>query len=152
MRELPRNQILVGDALDRLRQLPTASVDTAVTSPPYYLLRNYHVAGQFGLEPTVTAWVENLRTVLNEVGRVLKPTGSLWLDLGDSYSRHDRYGAPPKALLLAPERLLLALVADGWIVRNKVIWAKANPMPNSVAVSGTQRSSRLMLTENRVCN
>ena len=68
-----------------------------------------------------------------EVARVLKPAGSLWLNLGDSYSRHDKYGAPPKGLLCAPERMLLALADDGWLVRNKVIWAKPNPMPASVA-------------------
>jgi site-specific DNA-methyltransferase (adenine-specific) len=56
----------------------------------------------------------------------------LWLNLADSFSRHARYGGPPKSLLLAPERLLLALARDGWLVRNKVIWAKANPMPSSV--------------------
>jgi site-specific DNA-methyltransferase (adenine-specific) len=130
---LPRNTILTGDALTRLRELPTASVDCAVTSPPYYLLRSYGVAGQLGLEPTVEAWVTNLRVVFAEVARVLKPSGSLWLNLGDSFSRHPRYGAPAKSLFAAPERLLLALVADGWMVRNKVVWAKANAMPSSVA-------------------
>lgn len=132
MTTLPRNTILVGDALKRLRTLPTASVDCVITSPPFYMLRDYGVAGQLGLEPTVTAWVENLRAVCRELARVLKPTGSLWLNLGDSYSRHRRYGASPKSLLLAPERLLLALVADGWLVRNKCVAAKRNPMPTSV--------------------
>jgi DNA modification methylase len=84
------------------------------------------------LEARVEDWVQRLRTAFAEVARVMKPTGSLWLDLGDSYSRHPRYGAPAKGLLCAPERLLLALAADGWIVRNKVIWAKTNPMPTSV--------------------
>ena len=129
---LPRNTLLVGDATERLRQLPQGSVDCVVTSPPYFLLRDYGVEHQFGLEPTVEEWVNNLRGVVAEVARVLKPTGSLWLNLGDSYSRHARYGAPPKSLLMAPERLALALVADGWILRNKVIWAKPNPMPSSV--------------------
>lgn len=127
-----RNTILVGDALQRLRELPNASVDCCITSPPYFGLRNYHVAGQLGLESTVAEWVEQLRMVTTEVARVLKPTGSLWLNLGDSYSRQAKCGAPAKSLLLAPERLLLALAADGWIVRNKVIWAKTNPMPTSV--------------------
>ena len=129
---LPRNTLLVGVATERLRQLPQGSVDCVVTSPPYFLLRDYGVEHQFGLEPTVEEWVNNLRGVVAEVARVLKPTGSLWLNLGDSYSRHARYGAPPKGLLLAPERLALALVEDGWVLRNKVIWAKPNPMPSSV--------------------
>lgn len=130
--ELPRNVVLVGDALEKLRELPASSVDTVVTSPPYFALRNYQVDGQIGLEKSVHDWVANLVAVADEVGRVLKPAGSFWLNLGDSYSRHDKYGAPPKGFLLAPERLLLELAARGWIVRNKVVWAKPNPMPASV--------------------
>jgi len=133
MTALRRNVILIGDAAERLRSLPTGSVDCAATSPPYYGLRDYDVEGQLGLEPCVDDWVNRLRLVLTDVGRVLKPTGSLWLNLGDSFSRHIRYGAPPKSLLLAPERLLLALAHDGWIVRNKLVWWKPNAMPTSVA-------------------
>jgi DNA modification methylase len=129
---LPRNAILVGDALTRLQELPPASVDTCITSPPYFQLRDYGASGQLGLEPTVEQWVAGLMSVSREVARVLKGSGSLWLNLGDSYSRASRYGAPPKSLLLGPERLLLALARDGWIIRNKVIWAKTNPMPHSV--------------------
>lgn len=66
------------------------------------------------------------------MARALKPTGSFYLNVSDSYSRHHRYGAPPKSLLLGPERLLLRLLDQGWIVRNKIVWAKPNPMPNSV--------------------
>ena len=132
MSPLPRNTILAGDVLERLGGLPEASVDCVVTSPPYFQLRDYGVTGQLGLETTVDEWVANLRAVCRQLARVLKPTGSVWLNLGDSFSRHARYGAAPKGLLLAPERLLIALAADGWIVRNKVIWAKSNPMPTSV--------------------
>ncbi len=128
----PRNTILIGDAGEQLAQLPAACVDCVVTSPPYFQLRNYQVDGQLGTEPTIAGWVADLRTVMREVARVLTPTGGLWLNLGDSFSRHPRYGAPVKGLLLAPERLLLALAQDGWLVRNKVIWAKTNPMPSSV--------------------
>ena len=128
----PRNAILTGDALTRLRELPASSVDTVVTSPPYFQLRDYGATGQLGLEPNVAGWVADLRDVCREVARVLVPTGSLWLNLGDSFSRHPKYGAPVKGLLLAPERLLLALAQDGWLVRTKVIWAKTNPMPSSV--------------------
>ena len=128
----PRNTILTGDALTRLRELPGSSVDCVVTSPPYYAVRNYGHEDQLGLEATVHAWVANLRDVMREVARVLTPTGSLFLNLGDSFSRHPKYGAPIKGLLLAPERLLLALAGDGWIVRNKLVWAKTNPMPSSV--------------------
>jgi len=132
MTGVPHNRILIGDVRRELRRLPAGSVDTVITSPPYYLLRDYGIDGQLGLEPSVHEWVDELRLVMRGVARVLKPTGSLWLNLGDSYSRHPRFGGPSKSLLLGPERLVLALVADGWIVRNKLIWAKTNSMPNSV--------------------
>ena len=129
----PRNTILIGDATEKLRTLSAASVDCMVSSPPYYLLRDYHVVEQLGLEDTVEEWVRRMRAVMAEVARVMKPTGSAWLNLGDAYSRHAKYGAPRKSLFLAPERLALALIEDGWIVRNRVIWAKTNPMPTAVA-------------------
>ena len=130
--ELPTGRVLVGDALAKLRELPTASVDTVVTSPPYFRLRDYGVPGQIGLEESVDQWVTAVRDVLHEVARVLKPAGSVWLNLGDTFSRSPKHGAPPKSLVLAPERLLLALEADGWSIRNKVVWAKPNGMPASV--------------------
>lgn len=128
----PRNQILLGDAAEVLAGLPSGSVDTVITSPPYFLLRNYGVDGQLGAENHIDRWVDGLVRVCDEIGRVLAPHGSLWLNLGDSFSRHPRFGAPPKGLLLGPERLLLALAERGWLVRNKVVWAKPNPMPHSV--------------------
>jgi len=128
----PRNRCLVGDARGMLARLAPASVDCVITSPLYYLLRNYQVAGQLGLEPTVTDWVDELVSVVRQISRVLKPAGSLWLNLGDSYSRHLMYGASRKSLLLGPERVLLALASDGWVVRNKLVWAKSNPRPASV--------------------
>jgi site-specific DNA-methyltransferase (adenine-specific) len=132
--ELPLDRIVVGDALERLRKMPTASIDTVVTSPPYFLLRNYEAGpSEVGTEDTVHGYVKRLVAVMDEVARVLKPTGSVWLNIGDSYSRGDRYGAPAKSLLLAPERVALALCERGWIVRNRVAWTKPNPMPASVA-------------------
>jgi site-specific DNA-methyltransferase (adenine-specific) len=131
--EIDRNQILLGDATARLSELPANAIDCVVTSPPYYALRDYGVSGQIGLEDSVEGWVSSMRCVMAEVARVLKPAGSAWLNLGDSFSTHLRYGAPPKSLLAAPERLLLALMDDGWIVRAKVVWAKPNALPNSVA-------------------
>lgn len=132
MSRLPRNEILIGDVRQRLADVPDASIDCVITSPPYFQLRDYGVHGQIGLEATVDGWVDELRLVLNGLARVLKPTGSLWLNLGDTYSRHERFGAARKSLLLAPERLLLALADEGWLVRNKVVWAKTNPMPHAV--------------------
>jgi len=129
---VPRRQILLGDATERLRILPSASIDCIVTSPPYYALRDYGVDGQIGLEDNVTAWVKALSDTFKEIFRVLKPAGSLWINLGDSFSRHPRYGAPSKGMLCAPERLLLSLADAGWLVRGKVIWSKPNGLPNSV--------------------
>jgi DNA modification methylase len=126
----PRNAVLIGDALTRLRDLPDESVDCVITSPPYFGLRDYGVSGQLGQEASVDEWVSNLRAVCRELYRVLAPHGSLWLNLGDAYSRHDHYGAPAKSLLLGPERVVRALIRDGWLLRNKVIWTKANPLPS----------------------
>lgn len=127
-----RNVLLVGDALTRLRQLPDDSVDCIVTSPPYFRLRDYGVPGQLGTEPDVDAWAAAVLMICQELHRVLKPYGTLWLNLGDSYSREERYGAPAKSLLLAPERVAWGLIDAGWILRNKVVWAKPNPLPSPV--------------------
>lgn len=131
-RPVPRNQLFVGDAATTLRSLPDGCIDMVLTSPPYFRLRDYRVAGQLGTEQHVDDWVEPLQAVVRELRRVLTATGSLWLNLGDTYATHIRQGAEPKSLLLAPERLLLALVQDGWVLRNKVIWHKTNPLPSSV--------------------
>lgn len=125
-------RIVVGDARSELQRLPDASVDMVLTSPPYYLLRDYQVPDQLGLEVHVEEWVNNLHAIIRELQRVLLPTGSLWLNLGDTYATHPRQGAPRKSLLLGPERIALALIADGWLLRNKIVWAKSNPMPSSV--------------------
>lgn len=127
-----RNRILVGDALEQLGKLPDGAADTVITSPPYFQLRDYGTAGQLGLEETPEEWVENLLGVARQLARVLAGHGSWWLNLGDSYSRGGRSGVPAKSLVLTPERLLLALAADGWLVRNKVVWSKTNPLPSSV--------------------
>jgi DNA modification methylase len=127
-----RNRILCGDALARLRRIPDAAVDSIVTSPPYFRLRNYGHDDQLGLEAHVDEWVEGLRRLMKEAARVLVPTGTVWLNLGDSYSTHAREGATRKGLLMAPERLALALAKDGWVIRNKIVWAKTNTIPTSV--------------------
>lgn len=129
---LPRNTILIGDVRERLAELPDASVDTVITSPPYFGVRDYGHEQQLGAEPDVEGWVNGLRDIARDLARVLRPAGSLWLNLGDSYSRRHAEGAAPKSLLLGPARVALALVRDGWILRNEVIWAKTNPMPSSV--------------------
>lgn len=127
-----RNAILVGDALDRLRRLPDGSVDTVVTSPPYFRLRDYAATGQLGLEAHIDEWIDRLAAIANEIHRVLVPTGTFWLNLGDTYSTRPAEGAPRKSLIMAPERLALRLQQEGWLIRNKIVWAKTNSMPTSV--------------------
>lgn len=130
----PRNTILCGEALETLQGLAASSVECVVTSPPYFQARHYHAGPrELGQEAHINGWVGHLRAVSREIARVLVPTGSYWLNLGDTYSRHQRLGAPPKSLLLGPERLARVLLADGWVVRNRVAWVKSNPLPSPVA-------------------
>lgn len=128
----PRNQVIVGDAIEQMAALPDDEIDMALASPPYFRLRKYDVVGQIGLEQSVDAWVDNLAAVARQVHRALTPTGSFWINVGDTYSTHTRQGAGRKSLLLGPERLALRLVADGWLMRSKVVWTKPNAMPTSV--------------------
>ncbi len=129
----PRDDILLGDALTHLTTLPADSIDCVITSPPYYSLRDYASDGQLGMEANVDQWVDNLAAISAQVQRILVPTGTFWLNLGDTYAVHPRQGAQRKNLLLAPERLAIRLQRDGWIIRNKIAWAKPNPVPTSVA-------------------
>lgn len=130
---VPRNALLIGDATEQLRRLPDSSIDCAITSVPYFNVRDYGVGRQIGLESDVDVWVEALRPVFAGLARVLKDSGSAWLNVDDTYSSSRHLGAPAKGMFLAPERLILALAADGWIVRSKVIWSKPNPLPRSLS-------------------
>jgi DNA modification methylase len=144
-----------GHVADVLPTLEPESVNCVVTSPPYYGLRDYGVEGQIGLEASPGEYVEALRAVFAEVRRVLRPDGVLWLNLGDSYNtagtrqghrdsgavaekQHAKWygrngsGLPDKNLLGVPWRVAFALQDDGWTLRNDVIWAKPNAMPESV--------------------
>ncbi len=150
--------LLLGDARDHLAQLPAASADCVVTSPPYYRLRDYGVPGQYGLEDTPDAYIAHLRAVFGEARRVLAADGTLWLNLGDCYvsgptgprrssglggrpnaattphrsGGKNGGGLPAKSLLDMPWRVAFALQADGWLLRSCVIWHKPNAMPESV--------------------
>jgi len=108
-----------------LPDLPDESVHMVMTSPPYWNLRDYGVEGQLGLEETPEEFVENLAEVFDEVKRVLRPDGSLWLNLGDTYDDKD--------LQQIPARVALELQDRGWILRNRVTWTKPNPMPHGVS-------------------
>src|SRR5579871_6138752 len=130
--DIIRNRILVGDVRTRLADIPDSSVHCIITSPPYYSLRDYGHVKQIGAEPTVQAWATAIAGVCNDLARVLRPDGVLWLNLGDGYARHLREGATRKCLLLGPERVALQMTRSGWLLRNKVVWAKRNPMPANV--------------------
>ena len=117
------NHIYVGDNVETLKTLPDESVDMCITSPPYYNLRDYKNDDQLGSEPTVTDFVDGLIEVFNEIYRVMKPTGSCWVNIGDSYSS--------KKLLQVPSRFEIAMSDAGWSLRNEIIWNKPNPQPIS---------------------
>lgn len=147
-------KIICGDALEKLRSLPNESVYCCVTSPPYFGLRDYEVAGQLGNEETPSQYVMNIVAVFREVQRVLKNDGTLWLNLGDTYTQSGKgydydpkrtpkmrptrvnsgkhWGYGPKQLLGIPWRVALCLQESGWILRQEIIWHKPNPMPESV--------------------
>ena len=120
---LETNIIHIGDNIFHLTNIPDASVDMCVTSPPYYNLRDYKNSGQIGAENTVNDFVENLCKVFDEVHRILKPTGSCWVNIGDTYDK--------KRLLQVPSRFEIAMCDRGWHLRNEIIWSKPNPQPIS---------------------
>jgi len=111
--------------LDTLKRMPNDFLDCVITSPPYWQLRDYGYDGQWGLEPTFNQYLENLWSMMDEIYRVLKPTGTVWINLGDTYQRSN------KCLLLIPHRFAIGCIDRGWIVRNDIVWAKRNGMPES---------------------
>ena len=153
------NDILLGDALAVMQTLPDASVHCIVTSPPYYWARDYGITGQYGHEETPAAYVAHLAAVFAEARRVLHPTGTLWLNLGDTYysgkgqphgedtrshartiSRHtlravDRGGwdIPRKSLIGIPWMVAFALQQQGWCLRSEIIWHRENCQPEASA-------------------
>lgn len=153
--------IIAGDALAELKNLPAESIDCVITSPPYWALRDYGSAGQLGQEPDLIEYVQNLCNIFDEVERVLKPAGSLWVNIGDTYStisggmreransprpKYKKYQAgagamalqqpktkyKSKTLLQIPARFAIEMIERGWILRNELIWHKPNVMPQSV--------------------
>lgn len=117
------NRIYEGDAEAVLATWPGQFVDLCLTSPPYYQLRDYGVAGQLGMEETPEEYIKRLVGVVDEIGRVLKDSGSLYLNLGDTYSG--------RGLMGIPWRVALALNQRGWLLRNSIVWHKINALPTS---------------------
>ena len=161
--------LFVGDVRAVLAELPAGSVNCCVTSPPYWGLRDYGTDGQIGLEPTLDEYVAALVEVFRDVRRVLADDGTLWLNLGDSYNSnesggmtgsalgkggqqtpHNRIGRPranlkPKDMVGVPWRVAFALQDDGWYLRSDIIWAKPNPMPESVTDRPTKAHEYVFL-------
>lgn len=168
-------QIINGDCLDVLKNLPPKSVQTCVTSPPYFGLRDYGHDGQIGLEETPEEYVQKMVEVFRGVRDALRDDGTLWLNLGDSYSSGGRGGGAegsiqsgnkgsttgqvfnpwkvpgfrPKNLIGIPWRVALALQADGWYLRQDIIWHKPNPMPESVKDRCTKAHEYIFLMSKR---
>jgi DNA modification methylase len=160
-------RILTGDVRERLRELPDGSVQTCVTSPPYWGLRDYGIDGQIGSEESPEEWTAVLIDVFREVRRVLASGGTLWCNLGDAYgsgtrasrdyshtTKHGywtnpgidkRLPSPAKQLIGLPWRLAFALQADGWYLRSDIIWNKPNPMPESVTDRPTKAHEMIFL-------
>lgn len=164
-------KVVQGGCLDVLRSMPDESVNCCITSPPYWGLRDYGVTGQLGLEKTPEEYVAKLVEIFREVRRVLRNDGTLWLNLGDSYwntngfaradknwQRNGRNNAPAndrtlpkheilkvKDLVGIPWRVAFALQADGWYLRQDIIWHKPNPMPESVTDRCTKAHEYIFL-------
>jgi DNA modification methylase len=119
--------IFQGDVLEKLTEIESESIDCIVSSPPYWGLRDYGVGGQLGLEPDFRDYLKIMNDIMVQLKRVLKNTGTCWINLGDTYgynSGKSRYGIP--------ERFYINCIDDGWIARNHIPWYKANSMPSSV--------------------
>ena len=154
----PTPRILIGDCRETLKALAPGSVHACVTSPPYWQLRNYGVAGALGNEPTIDEYLANQIAVFREVRRVLRDDGTCWVNLGDTYSGGGRGGNPAESehrkqatnhgsliaacpetgladgnQFLIPHRFALAMQADGWVLRSTIVWAKGSPMPESIS-------------------
>jgi len=139
-------KILQGDCLQTLSSLEEKSVNTCVTSPPYWGLRDYGTDDQLGLEATPEKFVENLVNVFREVRRVLCDDGTIWLNLGDSYcASHKIKGLKQKDIIGIPWRVAFALQADGWYLRQDIIWHKPNPMPESATDRCTKAHEYIFL-------
>ncbi len=159
---------MVGDVLEQLVLLPDQCIQTVVTSPPYWGLRDYGMKGQIGLEDTPEEYCARIVHVFKEVHRVLRNDGTLWLNLGDSYAsewacnrrskidnkapvlaerkrRGKSAGLKEKDMVGIPWRVAFALQADGWYLRSDIIWSKPNPMPESVTDRPTKAHEYVFL-------
>ena len=160
-------KIIQGDCLETIKSLEDKSVNTCVTSPPYWGLRDYDEDKQLGLEDSPEEFVQNLVTLFSEIKRVLRDDGTVWLNLGDSYAGNNSrasnngragygteregvfnktgQGLKNKDLVGIPWRVAFALQQDGWYLRQDIIWHKPNPMPESVTDRCTKAHEYIFL-------
>ena len=164
------NQIHNEPCLETLKKMPNDFLDCVISSPPYWQLRDYGYDGQWGLEPTFKQYLEHLWEMMDEIYRVLKPSGTCWINLGDTYNnsgwagdKKDKYndqpivasgtkagrggqkGYPDKCLVLIPHRFAIGCIDRNWIVRNDIIWAKRNGMPEPVNDRFTKKHEYIFL-------
>ncbi len=168
------NRIINDDCLTGLKQIPDESIDCCVTSPPYFGLRDYGDQNQIGLEETPDKFVQKLVEVFAEIRRILKPQGTIWVNLGDSYNGSGKAssgggtgpnsllqknslgslqittptkveGLKPKDLIRVPWMVAFALRTDGWYLRQDIIWHKPNPMPESMTDRCTKAHEYIFL-------
>jgi len=165
-------KVIAGDSLKKLSQLEDESIQCCVTSPPYWGLRDYDHKSQIGAEATPVEYIENLVKIFDQVWRVLKPDGTLWLNIGDGYARNggtgscgpnakvgntrkmiqkrnckvpDCWGLKDRDLLGMPWRAAFALQDDGWILRSSITWIKTAPMPESVRNRPSNATEQIFL-------
>ena len=147
------NKILQGDVIEKLKEIESGTVQCVVTSPPYWGLRDYGTNGQLGLEETPEEYVQKMVEVFQQIKRVLKHDGTVWLNLGDSYAggsggynpKYEKNILKPKDLVGIPWRVTFALQADGWYLRQDIIWHKPNPMPESITDRCTKSHEYIFL-------
>ncbi len=158
--------LICGDAAEVLDSFPAESVQTVITSPPYWSLRDYGIEGQIGLEQSVESFIKSLTLVFDRVHRVLRKDGTLWLNIGDSYTSGGRtwrapdkknaarameirpptpQGLKPKDLIGVPWRLAFSLQAAGWYLRADIVWNKPNCQPESVGDRPTRSHEYMFL-------
>ncbi|WP_257160750.1 DNA-methyltransferase [Corynebacterium cystitidis] len=160
------NHVILGDSLRVMSSMPSGIVQTVVTSPPYWSLRDYGIDGQIGLNETVYAFIDTLADLFDQVMRVLREDGTLWLNMGDSYTSGNRTWRAPdkknparamslrpptpeglkeKDLIGVPWRTALALQERGWYLRSEIIWSKPNAQPESVRDRPTRSHEQVFL-------
>lgn len=150
-------KIMHGDCLKHLKMIKTESIDCIVTSPPYWQLRDYGVSAQIGMEESVEEYIDKLMSIMNELHRVLKKSGTFFLNLGDTYSNVTakywngvnskltvenskfemvsqlrKTNVSRKSKIMIPERLCIKMIDSGWVLRNEIIWHKPNALPESL--------------------